>query len=161
MIFKKLKRGFTLAELMAVIAIIAVISVLALLSFNTFGNEQALDKNTLSVLSALNSARSSAISGLADSSGNLSDYGVHLESGRATSFTGDYFNVNDPSNSIFDLNNNVSMSWTLGSGDSIIFKRVTGETLSGTSGTINLNLTNGSNYSSSITVFPTGAIQRN
>ena len=57
----KIKRGFTLVELMVTIAVLAIIATIAVPSFSQQISRQSLDNSAREILSALNEGRSRAV----------------------------------------------------------------------------------------------------
>jgi len=153
---RKSLMGFSLIEMMIVIGIISIVSVIAVFSFSNMNKDQALDKDSLLILSVLGDARS-----LAMSSKYFSDYGVHFNNDSAVLFKGDSFNQNDSSNSLYYINHLVSISniSLAGGSSNVIFKKVSGET--DNSGTIIISLSDDASVNKIITIFPTGSSEKN
>lgn len=151
-----MNRGSTLIEILAVVAIISIISSILFFSFSKLNDYQAIDKETLGVISVLNNARSLTLS-----SKGGTQYGVHIEEDRITLFKGGTYSSSDPENVTHNLNTAVHISsYALsGGGSDIIFERLTGGT--DQNGTITLSLRNDISNSKIITIFVTGTVQSN
>lgn len=145
----KNKKGFSLIELIIVIAILTMLSTIAIMSFSGVGSSQALDKDTLLVISILNEAKSQAIS-----SKDFSDFGVRILNDRLIFFKGVY----GMNNIEYVLSRYVNISTSTGVGSDIIFSNVSGN--SNASGTVSIFIINDPIKKNSINIFNTGAIEK-
>lgn len=143
-------QGFTFVELMIVLAIIALIAGVANVSFSKLNGVQLVDKTTLSVMSVLNGAHSTAVS-----SKDASNFGVRIAKSNITSFEGTY----GANNASYPISNLIGISTSTGINTDIIFQNLYGNTAA--SGTITIYLLSNPQTSSTIQIFSTGAIQRN
>ena len=149
----KLKRGFTMVEIIVVVAVIAILSVIIVSSFSEQTKVRALQGEQISTLAILDQARS-----LAMSSKENTDFGVHFSTTAKTLFEGSTYNASDPDNIVEEAAFstqivNISLN---GGGDSVVFDRLTGRT--NEYGTIDIQSTLDGNESSTITIYQTGLI---
>lgn len=151
----KEKKGFSLIEIIVVISIFVLIIFLSYAGFNSLNKTQIVEKDTEAVVAILEEAKSKTRSSV-----DSSNYGVYFENGgnRAISFKGTSYNEFDPDNEEFTLSSNISISAVdiEGGGDSVVFERPKGNTV--TYGNIAI-IMNDNSASSTITVYPTGAIE--
>lgn len=149
-------RGFSLAETLVVLAIASFVTIIVASVFSNTASREALNKQTAIVVSLLETARGSTLSGR-----NASVYGVHFESAKVVLFVGTTYNASNSSNITETLNPHTQISEIslAGGGSEIIFNRLTGET--GQFGTVKISLTASSTQLKTITVFQTGLIQSN
>lgn len=110
----KVKRGFTLVEVMLVIGILGVIVGLAIPFYQSFQISSALDNAGQEIVQVLRNTQAKAIA-----SQGLSSHGVHFDVNQFIVFAGDIYNPADSDNEIFGLANTVDIS-TSGSNE-IIF----------------------------------------
>lgn len=150
---KKNLKGFSLAEILIVLAIIAIVSVIAVSAFRGMNESQILDKSRLSIMSIINETRSSSMS-----SKDSSDHGVYIAEDKITTFVGQTYNPSDARNREYYLNSRVRVSSPVPT--VVIFRRTSGVLSSGGQIVINISLRNNQNSSSSLTIFPTGLIQK-
>ena len=109
-----------------------------------------MDKAALSVISLLQSAKSSATSGK-----DAADFGVRILKNKVISFENAYGTLN----STYTLSSLLAISTSSGIGTDIIFQNLYGNTTA--SGTITIYLISNPKTSSTIQVFSTGEVQRN
>lgn len=149
----KLNSGFTLVELFISLAIIAVLSIVVSTMFIDFRKNQALDKDTDTIVETLRQARNQTLS-----SKNASAYGVHITSTKVILFTGTSYVFGAATNSEFNLNSTDSiLTISLnGGGSDVIFNRLTGETSQ--NGTIVVNSV-GLSRSKTVTIYKTGLVE--
>ncbi|MCR4311067.1 MAG: type II secretion system GspH family protein [Candidatus Taylorbacteria bacterium] len=152
----RLRRAFTLAEILIVLAVMGIVSVLVVFSFSTITGREALFKKTDVVLSLLRSAR-----GFTLSAKDASVYGVHFESGKAVLFTGSTYSADATSNKVELVSPSVSISSVslAGGGSDVVFNQFTGETAQ--YGTVTLSLVASSTQKKTITIFSTGISESN
>jgi prepilin-type N-terminal cleavage/methylation domain-containing protein len=149
----KIQRGFTVIELLVSLGIIIVLSAVIITTFIQFKKNQALSKDTETVVEVLSQARNQTLS-----SKNSSAYGVHFASNKITLFTGNAYSVSDPANQDFNLNSTdtvLTISLT-GSGTDVVFNRLTGETSQ--DGTVIIS-SPGLSQSKTVTIYKTGVIE--
>lgn len=154
MIFNKLKKGYTLIEILLVIAISVIILAIILSSFNSLIKTQALDKDYSSVASLIDQAKSLALNSKAGS-----QYGVHFASSTVVLFKGTNFSSGAADNQTYFLNSRVSLSADnlIGSTTAeILFSRITG--YANASGTVALSLKADPNIFKIIRIYHTGTI---
>ncbi len=150
---KNFQSGITIAEVVIIIAIVAILAVISIGPLSAFRQKQALQNTTNAVVSILNEARTKTLAGYDDTS-----YGVHIESGKITLFTGTSYSSSTSTNENFFVESPVTLSWSLaGSASEILFTRLTGTT--NQYGTITLTLPSGSTRT--ITITQTGSVTRN
>jgi prepilin-type N-terminal cleavage/methylation domain-containing protein len=148
-------RGFSLMEILVSMSIIAFISSISVISFSNLRVAQVLDKETATVASVISQARNLTVA----SKGN-NQYGVHLAADSVTLFVGPTYSQSASTNSIFTINNAVSLSQSLTGGSSdILFNHLDGEATQ--SGTITMSLVSNPTQTKTITVFATGVVQLN
>jgi prepilin-type N-terminal cleavage/methylation domain-containing protein len=146
--------GFSVIEMLIVMALTVIAATFAYSIFFETNRLQALDKDTVKIISLLERARSLTLSSKGDA-----QYGVHFESSRAVLFKGLAYSSSDSGNLPENLTSlsNISL-WTLqGFGDNIIFDRLTGKTSQ--YGTIEISLVSDSAVKKTITVHSTGLIE--
>ncbi len=148
--------GFTAVEVLVVVVIMTILSALIMTGFNALNKRQALDKDRMLVISVLNDARSRTLSSI-----EASKYGVHFEDEEIIFFQGNTYSQADADNQHLSLSTyteitDIDLS---GSGDDIIFERLTGRTLQ--PGTITLSLKSDASSTKVITIEGTGVINSN
>ena len=149
---KKFTKGFSFPEMLIVIAIIAVLVSIVTSSFGRVGGSEALDTTTISVISVLNEAKSSAIS-----SKDASNYGVRILNDKLISFKGDSYILGTNFKETV-ISNLVTVSTSTGINTDIIFSNVSGST--NASGTITISVLNDQSKNSSIRIYSTGVIEK-
>ncbi|MBA3733347.1 prepilin-type N-terminal cleavage/methylation domain-containing protein [Patescibacteria group bacterium] len=153
MINKKLKKGFSIIELLMSLAIIGLLTTIILTSFVSFRKNQSLSKDTETIVETLRQARNQTLS-----SKNSSNYGVHIESSKIVLFTGSTYVVNTASNQEFILNStdNILSITLAGGGSEVVFNRLTGETSQ--NGTVVVSSA-GISKTKTVTIYKTGVIE--
>ncbi len=149
----KLVSGFTFLEIMIVIAIMALLSVIVLRTLIDFKKNQALEKDTETIVQILNQAHNQTLS-----SKNSSVYGVHISTGTITLFTGRIYSAGASDNENFNLSSTdtiLTISLT-GGGSDVIFERLSGETLD--DGTIVVS-SPGLSKTKTVTIYKTGLVR--
>ena len=147
---KGLKTGFSLIEIIIVLSIITVLATIVTLSFSSIGSKQALEKTTVSIISILDEAKSMALS-----SKDFSDYGVRIESDKLTTFKGSFGMENE----VYNIPSLVKISsFSIGGGNDIIFKKVSGSTSA--TGTITISVINDSSEYDMIQISQTGLVEK-
>ncbi len=119
------RSGSTLLEMVFALAIVAILAGALSGLFGTFDTRQSLDKGVLAVVSLLEKARANAIGGQ-----QASNFGVHLEEGKAVLFRGSMYSASDPANETVLFPGPVSLSSLslAGGGSNIVFSRLSGTT---------------------------------
>ena len=147
-------RGITLIELVVVFGAIAMLATIVFSAFAPLRDATTLNSVAEQGISLLNEARSKTLSSLAES-----QYGVHFETTKMVLFKGTVYSPSDPENSVVDLPATVTIpTITLnGSGNEVIFKRLTGAT--DTCGSVTFQLTNNPTKTRVITITATGAFK--
>ncbi len=120
-----MKKGFTLIEILVALGIIVLLCVIIIGSFSSFRKSQNFNNAIEDTISIFNSARAKTLS-----SENASQYGIHLDSSKATLFKGTVFSQTDPNNQIINLDSsieivNISIN---GGGSDVVFNRLKGDT---------------------------------
>jgi len=142
--------GFTLIEFLIVLGILLMLISIAVSSLSKAGGSEALDTTTMSLVSILNGAKSSAVS-----SKDASDYGIRILNNKIISFKNSY----GIENSEYVVSDLVILSTSTGLGADIIFNNVSGST--NASGTITVRVLNNQSQYNTIRVYPTGVIEKN
>lgn len=145
-------KGFTLIEVLIVLAILVLVTSIIAPSFVKLGGGEALDTSVSSIISILNEAKSEAVS-----SKNASDYGVRILKNQLVSFENSY----GTNNKTLTISSLVSISTSTGmaTNSEVIFSNVSGS--SNASGTITVTVLRDPTKKSTITVYSTGAIEKN
>jgi len=127
--------GFTIIELLIVIAVMATLITMSVAVFVNLNHNQALERTTAQVVALMQATRSKAQTSKADA-----QYGVHLQTDRIIAFVGTTYETTAPDNIIlsFDDVSLSATSSTVGGGQNIIFKKISGAT--DNPGTFNLTL---------------------
>lgn len=117
-----MRRAFTVIELIVVMGIVAVI--VGAISFNLLSGQRQVVKTGIveQVVADIRSQQSKTMIG--DGSG--ASFGVHFGSNFYTLFTGSTYNVNDSSNFVVNMDNNIQFTTTFAGGN-IVFTPVSGE----------------------------------
>ncbi len=154
-----MNKAFTLIELLVVIAIVAILASITIPSFSGFRREQALRNTTEDLLSLLNQARSDTLGSL-----NGTNYSVYIQPDKATYFPGSVFSVSNPANTVVVFTSDVTIPAVTGvvlngGGSTITFDRLTGDTSS--YGTITIQLVSDPTRQKVITISKTGLISSN
>ena len=151
---EKIRRGFTLVELLVSIAILALLATLTYETFQKTNLSKALDTDALNVLSTLREARSLTLA-----SKNASPWGVHLASSSVTLFQGTTYNAGGATNVVTNLSSqvNVSSITLSGGGSDVVFQRLSGEATE--SGNTTLSLLASSSVKRTITIYKTGVVE--
>ncbi|MFA6536661.1 MAG: prepilin-type N-terminal cleavage/methylation domain-containing protein [Candidatus Paceibacterota bacterium] len=144
-------RGFSFIETMVIISIIIILSAFAYGAFVTLNRDQALEKDTNSVILLLNQARAMTLG-----SKGASQYGVHFEADSVTLFKGSTYSASDASNVVTAIGSPVGISAVslTGGGSEVLFDWLTGDTLQ--NGTVTLSLNTDPSDSKTITIHQTG-----
>lgn len=150
-----MKKGFTFLELLIVIAIIAIISAIIVGAFSMIKNNQALEKDVSAIIAYLDDAKSKTLA-----SKDSDQYGVHFTPSTISLFKGAAYNVSDPGNLTYQLDDTVTLNpiTIAGGGSDVIFTRLTGGTPH--SGTITASSTR-TLRTKTITIYATGGVQTN
>lgn len=151
----KIKRGFTLIEILLVIAITGVIVAVSISPLNNLIKAQALDKDYISVAALVDQAKSLSINSKAGS-----QYGVRFTGSTAVLFKGINYTPGDPNNQIYDLNSRVNISeidFDGGAADEIVFSRLTG--YANASGTVTVSLKSDPGSFKTIKIYQTGTVE--
>ena len=121
----KFKKGLTLVEILVVIAIMSILVSIFLSSFTNLRGNQAIIKNTETVVAVLRQARNQTLS-----SKNSSVYGVHFSTSTITLFTGGIYSAESLTNQDFPFpaGDSVLTTTIVGGGKDVVFNRLTGET---------------------------------
>lgn len=143
-----------MTEIIVYTAIMAILVSLTFRGFLSFRDNQALEKSTSQIVTALNKARSLTIS-----SKNASQYGVHFLSNKVIVFSGAQYSEGNADNQTFSFDSTVALGTTTfyGGGSDIVFQRLTGATDDFGTSTIYLkkNISNSRN----VVVKPSGFVQ--
>lgn len=150
------QRGFTLIELLVVITILVTLSAVSVTVFSKFSTSRVLTGSIQTVLSILDEARTLTLA----SKGGY-QYGVHFETTKIVLFKGTIYSSSDPDNDVTVLQTTVEISniTLTGSGNDVIFSRLTGKT--NQDGTVRFSLVSDSNSSSTINIQTTGIAEVN
>ncbi len=149
------RKGFTLIETLAVLFILAILSTIVFYSFSNFESGQILGKETNSVLSYLERARSESLSSL-----NSSPYGIYFNATSTTIFMGASYSAGSSPNEVYTLNPSVTISSIslTGGVQQLYFNQVTG--IPSATGTITLSLSEATS-TKTVTIYETGLFQSN
>jgi len=150
-----MQKGFTVIEFLIAIIILAIIVTITYTSLSRLNSDQLLDKQADLVRSIISEARSLTLS-----SQDAAQYGVYFEASGLTLFKGDTYSVSDPDNIVTTLDSRVSLrdiNFAGGSGDSVVFQRLTGETIN--YGSLEIYLIASSTNFHTITVTTTGVVE--
>jgi type II secretory pathway pseudopilin PulG len=117
-------RGFTAIEVLVSVTIIIIISIIIFLSLSEFRETQVLNQTVTEISSIMYEARFRTLSSL-----DSSQYGVHFEEGQVILFKGSSYSPPNPEYEDFILDDYVEISSIslFGSGQDIVFQRITGE----------------------------------
>lgn len=146
----KVKRGFTLVEVMLVIGILGVIVGLAIPFYQSFQISSALDNAGQEIVQALRNTQAKAIA-----SQGLESQGVHFGTNQFIVFSGATYNPVDPDNEIFELSNTIDI--TSSGSNEVVFS--VGEGLPDTQPVI--TITSSNNESKVISINALGRINAN
>lgn len=149
--------GVTLVEIVVILAILIIILAISFSSFINLNKSEALSKQAVDIVAILENARSQTLS-----SKNSSQYGVHFSENSVVFFKGNDYGsagANDIVN--INLNPNVFISTIslYGSGDNVIFERVTGKTAQ--FGSITVSLKSNNSLTKTVNINATGLIEVN
>lgn len=149
-------KGFTLVELVVSIGIVSLILAVVVPSISNSRNTRFLIQANQDILTALNKARSNAISSVGGDS-----HGVYIESNKVTVFEGSVYNQADSKNQVTNLDKSIEInSFSLnGGGSSIVFSKLSGST--NQYGTINLRVKSDTTKNKTITISRNGIINSN
>lgn len=150
----RVTKGFSIIEMIVVVAVISIISAIIIISFYDANKPQVLEKDSAVVAAVFERARSLTLS-----SSERRRYGVHVESGSVTLFSGDAYDANGSGNRVENLNSKVTIAEHAfaGGGDEVIFKRLTGET--DHPGYLKVSLTDDPSVFYTITILGTGLVE--
>ncbi len=150
-----LKGGFSIVELVVALAVIAAVVGLISFAFSKTGKTQSVDNAAGIVLSQLEQARSLTLA-----SKNASQYGVYFASSTAVLFKGPTYAASlQNSTATLPANTEISNLNLTGGATSVVFQRLTGETVQ--SGTIKISTLSQPVSSSTITLYSTGIAEAN
>lgn len=147
----RVRKGFTLIEVLLVIAFLAFVAGLVIYGFQNFAQFQQFNQGVSDVGFKLGQARTDARSAVNDES-----HGVYVTPTTVTAFQGDTYSAIDPLNDVSTYSLiTISHSFSDGS-DEIVFNKLTG--LPSATGTITVT---GVQFSASttFTVTETGVVQ--
>ena len=152
----RMRNGFSLAEILISIAIMSLLAFSAVYSFSSSSGDKYLDKDSNMLLSLLDRARSSTLSG-----NSSSQYGVNFTATSATLFMGASYVSGAAGNEVSVLDNPVRLTGIslAGSGSAVVFTRLTGKTSQ--NGTLTLSLVASTTRTRVITVYATGISELN
>jgi Tfp pilus assembly protein FimT len=149
-----MNKGVTIIEILIVVTIIIIVATISTVGFSALNARQALEKDTIKIMSVLNEARSKTLS-----SKGPSQYGVHIDGTEVVLFRGTSYSPSDPENEVVTLSPRsriTQMTFSSGGSD-IIFSRLTGA--SNKSGEITVALVNDLSTTRTITIYMTGIVQ--
>ena len=151
----KFQSGVTLIEILIVVGVMITLTAIIFGTFVSFNRNQALDKDTETIVGILREARSQTLS-----SQNSSHYGIHFDSNKVTLFVGSVYSPGDPANQDFNVSSSdISITPNLlGGGSDVVFKRLTGETAE--SGTVNV-YSSTTSQTKIVTIYATGVVESN
>lgn len=150
--FKAKRAGFTLIEIIMVLAIGIILIAIGTYWYNSAKINSTLTTTTDSIVSALEQAKTNAISGK-----NGQSYGVTFATTTYISFSGSSYNVSDPNNISHPVDSTLYLSNTLSSSTGvIIFARLTGS--ANATGTINIIDASNSSHKKSVIIGALGDI---
>ncbi|HTK33207.1 MAG TPA: GspH/FimT family pseudopilin [Candidatus Paceibacterota bacterium] len=116
--------GFTLIEILLVIAIAGILLSIGTYWYNTARSNAIVSTTTDSIVSALEQARSNAISGK-----NGASFGVKFNSDSYVTFMGSAYSTSSASNSTTTIDSGATLTNTITDpNDAIVFTRLTGAT---------------------------------
>jgi len=146
-------RGITLIEILAVVAIVLLLSAMSLAAFSAFRAGKIMDVAVEVTMTAFSRAHFDTISSKGDQ-----QYGMHLDSDKATYFVGPTYSGGASTNIVYALNPvleiaNVTLA---GGGNDVLFNRLTGGT--GQSGTFEIRLKGSTSIRTLVRVNGTGAV---
>ena len=149
-LFNFSKHGFTLLEIIIVIAIMVVISAISVSTYTSLRARQAVLKDTDSIVSIMERAKS-----MSSNRKNDSSYGVKFSSSTAILFSGSSFaSGNKVSEYDLDVSVKVSSVSLSSNNTEISFDKITGTP--NATGTI---VVSANSYSKIVTIFGTGIIE--
>lgn len=146
--YVKRSAGYTLLEIMMVVAVTSILAGISYASFAAFSRNEALDAGTASIVAGLRDARARTLASV-----DGSQYGIYIEPTRYTLFKGAVYDAQSGINSVNEFSSHIKASSTL---TSIVFQRVTGNTIA--SGTIDVYLTTDHSQKNTISVTLTGLV---
>ena len=154
MFIKNTKNGFTLMELVVVLGIIGFLISITFSIFSSFKNNESLNVSSGLVVEVLRQAKHSTID-----SKNSNQYGVHFDSDSIVLYVGPVYSAVSPTNQIYRFSSDISVYSTNlnGSGNDVLFNKVTGDT--NNNGTITLRSQTAST-TKTITIYKTGLIEQ-
>jgi type II secretory pathway pseudopilin PulG len=149
----KFQKGITLVEILLVIGIVFILSTILLTSFTNLRSNQAIMKNTETVVAVLRQARNQTLS-----SKNSSVYGVHFATSTITLFTGGTYSSLNSTNQdfIFPSSDSILTTTLNGNGKDVVFNRLSGETSQ--NGTIVISSPRVS-LTKTVTIYKTGLVE--
>ncbi|MFA6524559.1 MAG: hypothetical protein WC264_03310 [Candidatus Paceibacterota bacterium] len=117
------QKGLTIIEILFVIGIIVIIFMVVIPSFGRFRQVQTLKTTSEDVLSALDKARSNALTSI-----DSSEYGIHFQSDKIVIFKGTVYSSLDPNNENINIISPATISNIniFGGGSEIYFNRLSG-----------------------------------
>lgn len=149
---KKNTHAFTVIELIIVVAILGVLMTIITSSFANFHRNSILNTEAINLVTLINKARVLSISAKNDT-----QYGVHLESGKAVLFEGGAYSPSSSTNEthIFETGLTLSNITVQGGGTEIVFNKITGSTSNSATTTL---LITGTTASTTVVVMGTGVV---
>jgi len=146
-------RGISVVEVLVTIAVLAILSTIGFVSYSSFVSKNVLDKSAKSVMAFVEETRLQSIA-----SKNGERFGVHFEADGLTRFPGGTFVLSDPSNVLYPLDADVSVSAInlADSSSDVVFSRINGK--ASTSGVIELSLVADPSQKKQLRVEPTGLV---
>ncbi len=145
------KKGLTLIEILITLGILTIITGLAITAFKKFREERSLDTTATQVKSMLNRARQQTFSAK-----NNAVFGVRLNTGAAYLYQNTFSTSTAVQIISFDPYVRISSMNLKNATNTILFSRLTGETMA--TGTIVISLVSSSTRSRTLTVYQSGLV---
>jgi prepilin-type N-terminal cleavage/methylation domain-containing protein len=120
---KKIKKGFTLIEILITISILTLLLGISMTAFSALTDQQSLDRDVETAISYLLRARNQTITGE-----NNNNYGVYFASTSVTLFEGTAYAAGSSTNLVFNFNNRTYMETIslAGGANQVYFKKISG-----------------------------------
>lgn len=121
------RKGFTLVEIVVAMFVFATLSGVVTINLLRAQSKTSLDTELSALLAEIKNQQTLAMSGNIQNGSDPTDYGIYFGTNSYTVFSGSSYTVDNSTNFVVSLRNNVSFSSVSFPSNTIIFQRASGE----------------------------------